>query len=77
MEVLDQLEQRLTELLARLESLAAENASLRQEQERDLASLADENQRLQEDLEKMRTRDSATAARIESLVARIREQAEL
>lgn len=77
MELLNQLEQRLTELLARLESLAAENASLRQEQERDLASLADENQRLREDLEKMRTRDSSTAARIESLVARIREQAVL
>lgn len=77
MELLDQLEQRLTELLARLKSLSVENASLRQEQERDLASLADENQRLREDLEKMRTRDSATAARIESLVARIREQADL
>ena len=76
MELLDQLEQRVTALLARLDALSEENASLRQTQAHELAALTEINQTLREELEVERSRNKTALTRIEALVERIKEQTE-
>ena len=74
MELLDQLEQRIGALLSRVDALAAENAALKEGRERDLSSLEESIQRLQQDLERERERNATALKRIEALVERIKEQ---
>ena len=76
MELLDLLEQRVSALLARVETLSAENASLKREQAGELSVLAEENDALRNDLEKERARNNTALTRIEALVERIKEQTE-
>jgi hypothetical protein len=76
MELLDLLEQRVGALLARVEALAAENATLQQNKAEELAGLANENASLRNELEKERARNSAAFKRIEALVDSIKEQTE-
>lgn len=76
MELLDLLEQRVSALLARVETLSAENASLKREQAGELSALAEENDALRNELEKERARNNTALTRIEALVERIKEQTE-
>lgn len=75
MELLDQLEQKIAELLARLESLSKENTSLKQANERDLGAFAEENDLLRCALEDERTKNAAALERIEGILERIRKEA--
>lgn len=75
MELLDQLEQRISALLTRVDALALENASLKEQQAGELAALAEENHGLRRELEQEREKNNAALARIEAIVERIKEQA--
>ena len=75
MELLDQLERRIGALLARVDALARENASLKEQQAGELASFAEENHGLRRELEQERAKNDAALARIEAIVDRIKEQA--
>lgn len=76
MDVLDNLENRVNELLARLDELNLENARLRNEMtslSRDMEHLRNNNKDLQTALEKeLRLREEALA-RIDALLYKIRE----
>ncbi|MDR2489676.1 MAG: cell division protein ZapB [Desulfovibrio sp.] len=74
MELLDLLEQRVSVLLARVESLSAENASLQRGRAEELSALADENASLRNELEKEQARNNAALKRVAALVERIKEQ---
>ena len=76
MELLDLLEQRVSALLAKVETLSAENSSLKREQAGELSALAEENDALRNELEKERARNNTALTRIEALVERIKEQTE-
>lgn len=72
MEVLDQLEQRISALLTGMERLTAENAALRESRARDAEALAEENRQLKQALEHERGRNAEALVRVEKLVERIR-----
>lgn len=76
MELLDRLEQRIGALLARLDVLTRENASLKQANENELGALAEENDVLRRALEEERARNAAALARIEAIMERITAEAE-
>jgi|GEM_PF-6638851 len=76
MELLDQLERQVGALLSRVEALAAENAVLKTGREQELFSLQEENRVLRQGLELEQSRNSNALARIETLVERLREQAD-
>jgi len=76
MELLDQLERRIGDLLSRNEALAAENALLKEGRDQEYASLKEENQALKQELELERNKNSNALTRIQTLVDRIREQAD-
>lgn len=72
MEILDQLEQRISALLTDMERLSGENASLRESRARDTEALAEENRQLKHALEHERSRNAEALTRLEKLVERIR-----
>jgi cell shape-determining protein MreC len=76
MELLDQLERRVGALLSRVETLAAENIALKTGREQELLSLQEENRVLRQKLELEQSRNSNALARIETLVERLKEQAD-
>lgn len=76
MELLDQLERRVGALLSRVDTLEAENASLKHGREQELSSLHEENRALKQELKLERNKNSSALTRIEALVERLREQAD-
>lgn len=74
MELLDLLEQRISVLLNKMGALTAENESLKRQLTQELTSLADENTRLQNELDQERERNNTALTRIEALAERIKEQ---
>lgn len=76
MEPLDHLERRIGMLLAKVETLAAENAALKKEREQEYSSLREEYHALTQELELERSKNSNALTRIEALAERIREQAD-
>lgn len=74
MELLDQLEKRISALLAKADALAVENASLKEGQARELASLAEDNHALRQELERERAKTANSLSRLEALIALIKEQ---
>lgn len=72
MEILNQLEERISGLLERVTVLTAENASLRHSQEHELSAIVQENNTLRSELEEERRRNSEAHTRIEALIGRIR-----
>lgn len=74
MELLDQLEERISALLVRMDALAAENASLKQGQANELSALAEENHALRQELEQERANTANSLSRLEGLIALIKEQ---
>ena len=76
MEILDKPEHRIGGLMDRIRVLSAENATLRQLQEQELATLADDNHNLQLELERERNRNAIALKRVEALIERIKEQTE-
>lgn len=76
MELLDQLERQVGALLSRVETLAAENAALKTGREQEAFSLQEENRVLRQELELERSKNSNALTRIETLVERLRVQAD-
>ena len=76
MELLDQLERQVGALLSRVETLAAENAALKTGREQEALSLQEENRALRQELELERSKNSNALTRIETLVERLRVQAD-
>ena len=74
MELLDQLEHRIGALLAKLDALAKENASLKEGKARELASITEENAALKQELERERANTAASLSRLEGIIALIKEQ---
>lgn len=75
MELLDQLEQRVTSLVTQLESLRDENRTLREEIDNGLAALADENRTLKEALEQERNVKDTVLGRIDTLLTQLKDKA--
>lgn len=76
MELLEQLEARVAELLARLDRLRAENAHLRAElsaQGVESSGLEEENQRLHDSLAREEGRRAEALQRIDALLRKIQE----
>lgn len=76
MELFDRLEQRIGSLLVRLEDLTRENATLKQANERELGTLAEENDALRRALEEERAKNAGALERVETILARIKSAAE-
>lgn len=74
MELLDLLENRVTSLLAQLESLREENRTLREEVDNGLAALAEENRTLKEALGQERSVKDAVLGRIDSLLTTLKDK---
>jgi hypothetical protein len=74
MELLDQLEQRIGALLAKLDALSTENAALKEGKARELASITGENTALRQELERERAKTAASLSRLEGIIALIKEQ---
>ena len=74
MELLDLLENRVTSLLAQLESPREENRTLREEVDNGLAALAEENRTLKEALEQERSVKDAVLGRIDSLLTTLKDK---
>ncbi len=74
MELLDQLERRVTALLTRLDELSRENADLRKAAESASAGLEAEVLRLTAALDEERQKNTTALMRIETLVERIKER---
>jgi cell division protein ZapB len=74
MELLDQLECRVSALLSRVEALAYENTTLKTGRGQEASSLQEENRALRQELELERSKNSNALTRIEALVERLREQ---
>lgn len=72
MELLDRLEQQIGSLLAKLDTLTRENASLRQANERELGALAEDNDALCRALEEERAKNAEALERLEAIMERIR-----
>jgi predicted nuclease with TOPRIM domain len=75
MELIEQLEQRISALLDRLDRLVAENAALKEEHLKELQALKDDNESLRNELAGERSMTTEAVARIESIVARIKDRA--
>jgi predicted nuclease with TOPRIM domain len=75
MELIEQLEQRISALLDRLDGLVAENAALREEHSREIKVLTDANESLRNELTGERSLTAEAVTRIESIVARIKDRA--
>ncbi|MDR2603932.1 MAG: cell division protein ZapB [Desulfovibrio sp.] len=75
MELIEQLEQRISALLDKLDRLVAENAALKKEHAEAIKTLKDENDSLRNELEGERSLTTDAVARIESIVARIKDRA--
>lgn len=76
MELLDLLEQRITDLIAQLENLREENKTLREEIDNGLAALAEENRTLKEALEQEREVKETVRGRIDMLLAQLKDRAD-
>ena len=77
MELLEQLEQRVTALLTRLDDLSRENAALRKTAEESASERETEVHRLAAALEEERQKNRTALARVETLVERIKERTDL
>ncbi|MDR1947126.1 MAG: cell division protein ZapB [Desulfovibrio sp.] len=75
MELIEQLEQRISALLDRLDRLVADNAALKDEHSQEIKALKDENESLRNELTRERSLTTEAVARIESIVARIKDRA--
>jgi regulator of replication initiation timing len=75
MELIDQLEQRISALLDKLDRLVAENAVLKEEHAEAIKVLKAENDSLKNKLAGERSLTTEAVARIESIVARIKDRA--
>jgi hypothetical protein len=75
MELIKQLEQRISALLDKLDRLVAENASLKEGHAKAIKALTDENDKLRNELEGERSLTTDAVARIESIVALIKDRA--
>lgn len=76
MELLDRLEREIGSLLARLDALTQENATLRQTNEFELGTLAEENDALRRALDEERAKNASALERLENIMERIRERVE-
>ena len=76
MEQLEQLETRVYALLARIDELRAENASLQQADSRRLHELEAENETLRRQLIAEQEKSAAVLERIDSVLLRLKERAE-
>jgi uncharacterized coiled-coil protein SlyX len=74
MELLDQLERRVTSLLTRLDNLSRENVELRKALEVTSAAQEAEIHRLGIALEEERQKNTTALMRVETLVDRIKER---
>lgn len=74
MELLDQLEERVSVLLTRVDALTKENATLKEGQASVLATVSEENTALRHELEQERAKTANSLSRLEALIALIREQ---
>lgn len=74
MELLNQLESRITELLDQLDALQKENAVLREQLTNEINTVAEENARLSQELEQERQRNNEAAERVEAIMGRLRER---
>ncbi len=72
MELLEQLEERVTALLSKMESLAAENAALKARTEAS-SSLEEENRVLKETLTEERRKNEAALARVDAILQQIKD----
>ncbi|MDR1685542.1 MAG: cell division protein ZapB [Desulfovibrio sp.] len=75
MELIEQLEQRIGALLDKFDRLVAENAALKEEHAKATKALKDENDKLRNELAVERSLTTDAVARIESIVARIKDRA--
>jgi DNA-binding MarR family transcriptional regulator len=75
MELIEQLEQRISALLDKLDRLVAENAALKAEHAEAIKALKAENDTLGKELAGERSLTADAVTRIESIVARIKERA--
>ena len=71
MELLEQLEERVTALVSRMESLAAENAALKARMQAS-SSCEEENRALKEAVAEERRKNEAALARVDAILQRIR-----
>lgn len=74
MEALEQLERRISALLAELDSLRAENAALKNDQTEKTASLTAENSTLRASLAREQEKNSDTLTRIDNILQRLKER---
>ncbi|MDR2123876.1 MAG: cell division protein ZapB [Desulfovibrio sp.] len=75
MELIEQLEQRISAVLDRFDKLVAENAALREGHAEAIKALKDENDKLRNELAGERSLTTDAVARIESIVALIKDRA--
>jgi regulator of replication initiation timing len=75
MELIKQLEQRISALLDKLDRLIAENAALKEVHAKAIQALKDENDKLRNELAGERLLTTDAVARIESIVALIKDRA--
>lgn len=76
MELLEQLEQQVLALLARVDALNGEKAGRDEAWAEERTALAEENRLLREELQKEQDRNRNALERVEALLARIKERAE-
>ena len=72
MELFEQLEERVTTLISKLESLTAENAALRAQAQASLM-YEEENATLKEAIAEERRKNEAALARVDAILQRIKE----
>ena len=72
MELFEQLEERVTTLISKLESLTAENAALRVQAQASLM-YEEENATLKEAIAEERRKNEAALARVDAILQRIKE----
>lgn len=74
MELIDQLEQRIEGMLQGMTTLREENRRLKEEVDLGLAALEEENRSLKEELEQERSMREAVLQRVDSLLAKLKDQ---
>lgn len=74
MELIDQLEQRIDQLLESVATLKEENRRLKEEVDLGLAALEDENRVLKDQLELERTTQDSVRQRIDVLLLKLKDQ---
>lgn len=74
MELLDQLEARITDLLTRIDELARENSRLKENVREELENAHQKNTLLSLELEQEKQRNNAALERIEAILERLKER---